>query len=129
MPINTDSKVIYPELSYTIIGILFSVHKELGVYAREKQYGDLVEKKLKEIKLSYQREFRIGDTGNVLDFIIDDKIVLELKTVRYITGECFRQVQNYLQQSMLKLGILVNFRSKYLKPQRVLNLDNFSRNS
>ena len=38
-------KVIYPELSYVINGILFSTHNELGCFAREKQYGDVIERK------------------------------------------------------------------------------------
>ena len=57
-----NSKVIHPELSYTITGILFDVHNELGQYAREKQYGDLIEKKLKEIEVSYKREVPISDS-------------------------------------------------------------------
>jgi len=115
--------IIYPELSYIVTGILFSTHNELGPYAKEKQYGDLIEKKLKEIKMPYKREVVISDSGNILDFIVEDKVVLELKSVRAITSDNFRQIQNYLQQTYLKLGILVNFRNKYLKPIRVIRID------
>lgn len=121
-----NSKVIHPELSYTITGILFDVHNELGQYAREKQYGDLIEKKLKEIEMSYKREIPISDSGNILDFIIDNKIVLELKAARILTKENYRQIQNYLQQTNIKLGLLVNFRNKYLKPARVIRIDSYN---
>lgn len=118
-----SKKVIYPELSYLINGLLFEVKKELGEYAREKQYGDLFEKKLKAEKITYTRELPIGDSGNIADFLIDNKIILELKTCRFLTGDNFRQIQNYLQQSGIKLGLLVNFREKFLKPRRIIRID------
>jgi GxxExxY protein len=124
-----SEKVIYPELSYSLTGILFSVHNTLGQFAREKQYGDLVEDKLKESNIKYRREFRIGDSGNIIDFMIDDKIILELKTVRFLTKECYRQTQNYLQRTGHKLGILVNFNSRYVKPVRVIRLDHPTQSS
>lgn len=118
-----SDKVLYPELSYFLVGILFSSHNELGPYAREKQYGDLIENKLKESKVVYKREFKIADSGNILDFLIDNKIILEIKSTRTITREHYRQIQNYLQSTGFKLGILVNFRNRYLKPIRVLKKD------
>ncbi len=118
-----SKKVIYPDLSYKITGVLFAVKKELGEYAREKQYGDLIAKKFKELDVPYEREVAIADSGNVLDFIVDSKIILELKALRFITKDNFRQIQNYLQQSRLKLGILVNFRERFLKPVRVVRID------
>lgn len=122
-------KVIYPELSYKVVGVLYEVHKELGMYAREKQYGDLVEKRFKELKLPHKRELSISNTGNILDFLIDEKIVLELKSVKDISKKCYRQLQNYLQQSNIKLGILVNFRTPHLRPIRIVRVDNPSLNS
>ncbi len=118
-----NEKVIYPELSYKITGILFAVHNELGQYAREKQYGDLLEEKLKETKLPYKRELIVSNSGNILDIVINNQIVLELKTVRIITKDNYRQIQNYLQTTGIKLGLLVNFRSKYLKPIRIIRVD------
>ena len=123
---KTNEKVLYPKLSYEITGILFATHNELGQYAREKQYGDLIEKKLKENKIPYEREVAIADSGNILDFIVDNKIALELKSIRIITRENYRQIQNYLQQTGLKLGILVNFRNKYLKPVRNIRIDSYN---
>lgn len=116
-------KVVHPELSYTIVGVLFEAHKELGAYAREKQYGDFIEKRFKETNLPYQRELAISNTGNILDFLVDDKVVLELKSVREISKEYYRQIQNYLQQTNMKLGILVNFRAPHLRPIRILRID------
>jgi GxxExxY protein len=118
-----SKKVIYPELSYTINGILFETKKELGQYAREKQYGDLIEKKLKEKDIQYDREIAIGNTGNIIDFLIENKIVLELKAARLITKDNYRQIQNYLQHAKVKLGILANFREKFLKPVRIIKID------
>ena len=121
----SDSKLIYPELSYTITGLLFSVHNDLGPYGREKQYGDKVEEKLKEANIPYKREFLIPGTGNILDFVIADKIALEFKVKRMLAPEDYYQMQRYLQESNLRLGLLVNFRNKYIKPVRIIRIDNF----
>jgi len=120
---NTNKILIYPELSYLLVGICFSTHNELGPYAREKQYSSLIEKKLNESNLLFKREYRIGDIGNILDFIVDKKIILEIKAKRILTKDDYYQLQRYLQDSRLKLGLLINFRNKYLKPIRIVRID------
>jgi GxxExxY protein len=118
---------LYSDLSYKINGLLIEAYKELGVYAKEKQYADLLEKKLIEHGIKYQREVRISDSGNIVDFIIENLIILELKTVRFLIKEHFDQIKRYLDVTNLKLGILVNFRTRYLSPKRVLNQSNFKK--
>jgi len=115
--------LIYKELSYKLNGILFATHNELGPYAREKQIGDVTERLLKENNVVYQRECPIGNSGNKLDFLIENKIVLELKSVRVLTRSDYEQTQRYLQATQMKLGILVNFRNQYLKPIRIVKID------
>ncbi|OGH73712.1 MAG: hypothetical protein A2921_03365 [Candidatus Magasanikbacteria bacterium RIFCSPLOWO2_01_FULL_43_20b] len=116
-------ELIYPELSYTLNGILFSVHNEIGQYAREKQYSDAIEVKLKEKSLPYKRELRVSDSGNIIDFVIDNKVLLELKAKRMLVKEDFNQTQRYLQETQLRLGLLVNFRNQYIKPIRIVKID------
>lgn len=128
-PMNTNKsdnpELIYPELSYEITGICFSAHNALGQYAREKQYGDVVEGKLKEKNIPYKRELAISSSGNIVDFLIDGKIILELKSVRILTRDIYEQVQRYLQESNMRLGLLVNFRNKYIKPVRIVKIDSW----
>ncbi|MGA2418111.1 MAG: GxxExxY protein [Candidatus Staskawiczbacteria bacterium] len=126
MNTNYTNKLIYPELSYILTGICFDVHNSNGRFAREKQYCDLLEQKLKELKINYNREYNIGD-GNLVDFLVDDKIILEAKAKRLMGREDFYQLQRYLQSSGKQLGLLVNFRNRYLKPIRIIRIDTDTR--
>lgn len=123
----TGAHVLYPDLSYKINGLCFAVQNELGPFAREKQYGDLLEKKLIDAHISYHRELRIAEPGNILDFIIEGKVALELKAKRALLPEDFRQVQNYLQASGITLGLLINFRGNGVHIERILRLEPKSR--
>ncbi len=125
-PMLTNSHktvLFYPELSYEITGALYKVHNEIGMYGREKQYGNAFEQKLKDKGILYQREIIIGDSGNIADFIVDNKIIVELKTKRILLKEDYEQLQRYLQATDIKLGVLVNFRNKYIRPVRVVKID------
>jgi len=70
----------------------------------------------------------VGDTGNIIDFVVENKIVLELKAKLLISKDDYYQLQRYLQAANMKLGLLVNFRSRYLKPKRVVRIDTDVRN-
>jgi PD-(D/E)XK nuclease superfamily len=86
-----NSQLIYGDLSYVITGILMSVHNEVGQYAKEKQYGDVVERIFKEKGLNFVRELKVGDSGNILDMVVDNKIALEFKAKRILTKEDYYQ--------------------------------------
>lgn len=125
LPVST---LLYPELSYQIIGILFETHRELGQSFPEKYYQRAIEQKLKAKQIKFQKELVIdvttttGKVGKqIFDFLVDDKIILELKTVPIITPDHFRQVRAYLKIYNKELGILANFRGKSLFYQRILN--------
>ncbi len=124
MPVS--EKVLYPELSYKITGLLFETHNSLGRYCREKQYGDAFEQLLVGAKIPYKRENPLplanikSDFTNKADFVINDLILIELKAKPLVSKLDYIQTQRYLLAGNLKLGILVNFRNKYLKPIRII---------
>lgn len=123
---KVSEKVLYPELSYKITGLLFEIHNSLGRYCREKQYGDALEQLLKESNTAYKRENPLpldkvtNRFTNKADFVINNQLLVELKAKPLVSKLDYIQTQRYLVAGGLKLGIIVNFRNKYLKPIRVI---------
>jgi len=119
-------KIVYPELSYKITGLLFQIHSKLGRFRKEKYYSDFLEAKLKERGIKYEREKLIPTqekrSADRVDFYIEDKILIDIKYKKFITKEDYYQMTNYLKALDLKLGLIVNFWNTYLKPKRVINL-------
>lgn len=121
-------KIIYPELSYLLTGICFEAHNSLGRFCREQQYGNFLEGRFSKEGLPYVREYRIGeDADNIVDFFVGERIFLELKAKRLLLREDFYQLQRYLQKANIKLGLLVNFRNRYLKPVRIVRIETDAR--
>lgn len=120
--------LLHPELSYKIVGILFEVHRELGNRYQEKYYQRAVAKLLAKSGLRCEREVEVAlyihgePIGKYLvDFIIEGKILLEIKAVPCLKPQDFRQVRSYLRARGLELGILANFRPERLAYKRILH--------
>ncbi|MBM4402427.1 MAG: GxxExxY protein [Candidatus Cloacimonetes bacterium] len=117
-----------PNLSYVINGVLFEVHRELGSIHLEKHYQRGVALELRKSGLSFHEQVPVdigtsaGRVGKYfLDFVVENLVILELKTVRVVERNHFGQLLAYLHQLNLPLGLLVNFRVTSLNPIRVVN--------
>lgn len=123
-----QESLIHKEESYKNIGICMEVHRELGKGFSEIVYGDALEIEFIDNNVNYSREMKyaISYKGNILphqykaDFIIDDKIVLEIKAIESLTSAHIKQTLNYLAVSKLKLGLLINFGEDSLKYKRIV---------
>jgi GxxExxY protein len=114
--------LVYPELSYQIIGILFEVYNELGPGYHEKYYQRAIAVGLKRSNLSFREQVHVSlifkgeKIGNYyLDFLIADKIILEIKKGERFSKRNIDQILTYLKAKKLKLGIIANFGQKELK--------------
>lgn len=120
--------IIEKELSYRVMGLLFDVSNELGNEYQEKYYQRAIEQAFIENNILYKKELSVDlfyhdkKVGKyVLDFLVQDKIILEIKTAPLFTKENIRQVLGYLQSTNKPLGILANFRTKQLTYKRIIN--------
>ncbi len=123
------SKLLHREETYAIIGKLFEVHNNLGGGFLEVVYKDALELEFKQSSISFDREKRysVNYKGNVLkheffaDFVVFDKIILEVKAVRETRNEAFvAQCLNYLRISGCRVAILANFGLENLDYQRIV---------
>ena len=126
----TNNKLIYPELSYEIVGILFKIHNELGNKYQEKYYQRALAIELENQKIKFKKELPVNlmyENKKIgmyyLDFLIENKIVLEIKAIDKFRVTDFKQISGYLKCKNIKLGILVNFRPKKLTYKRIINPD------
>ncbi|MFA6294936.1 MAG: GxxExxY protein [Candidatus Paceibacterota bacterium] len=121
-------KIIQKELSYKICGLCFKTQNELGRFRSERTYADYIEKLLTINNIPFKREETVGsfieekvNRRNIPDFIIDNKILLDLKAKDLVTRDDYHQMKRYLTASNLKLGLIVNFRQEHISLKRVLN--------
>ena len=120
--------LIHPELSYQIVGVLFEVYNTLGSGYQERYYQRALALALKDQNISFREQvyvplhFKDNKIGNYyLDFLIEDKIVLEIKTDERFSRKNIEQVYGYLRATGLELGILANFTKSGVKFRRILH--------
>lgn len=120
-------ELVHKDLSYIIVGILFKIYNELGGGYQEKYYQKAIALELKKNKINFQQQVFVplkykeeGIGRYCLDFVIDNKIVLEIKVSPVFYVRDIKQILGYLKASGLILGILVSFTKNYLKFKRVL---------
>lgn len=120
---NTESRDKLDVITYKIIGLAIEVHKQLGPGLLESAYQEclhyeilnsgLIVEKQKALPIIY-KDIKL-DHGYRIDLLIENKIVIELKTVETFTDVHFAQILTYLKLGNYPLGLLINFDSKILK--------------
>lgn len=121
--------MIYPEESNKILELAYQLHRELGCGFKEKVYQDAFEVLLKENQIPYEREKHIQvvyhgvtlEHDFYYDFLLWDKIGVELKAYSEIIGEFEAQLINYLHVGQHKLGVVLNSGCTSLEYQWLVN--------
>ena len=119
--------LIYKKESYKIIGLCIDVYNELGKGFLEVVYKDALEIEFQKNEIPYEREkeYLINYKGVVLshnfyaDFVVYDKIILEVKASKEIIDKYLKQTLNYLAVSKIKLALVINFGEDSLKYKRI----------
>lgn len=121
------ANLVYKELSFKIVGILLKVYNELGGGYQEKYYQRAIALELTKNGLNFKEQIKIDISYNgknigkyYLDFVIENRIVLEIKIVPCFYARDVKQVLAYLKATGLSLGILAAFTKGELKFKRIL---------
>lgn len=107
------------EISYTIRGAIFNVYNQLGPGLLESAYEAALLHELRKTNLKIQSQVALPmiydtvkvDIGYRLDILVENKVIIEIKSVETILDVHHKQLITYLKLSGLKLGLLVNFNS------------------
>ncbi len=105
------------EISYKIRGAIFKVYNELGSGLFEKVYEKALIHQLKkdgfevknQVAIPVYYDEQLLDIGFILDVLVDDKVIIEIKSVEELSKFHHKQISNYLRLTNLRLGLLVNF--------------------
>ncbi len=132
-PVITNKNFLYPELSYQIQGAIFDVSNKYGKGLKESIYQKALAESLIKRGLKFEQQKRINiyslDTGKILgtyvpDFVVEDKIILEIKASTFTTQQDVRQQQSYLKASTYEVAYLVNFCTEKLYIKRSIYTNN-----
>ncbi|MFA5667848.1 MAG: GxxExxY protein [Balneolaceae bacterium] len=119
------------ELSYQIIGASLELHKALGPGLLESVYEAALAFDLRELGLYVETQVPMPmvykevkqDVGYRLDLLVENKVIIEVKSLENLAPVHFSQTLTYLKLSDKKLALLINFNTKYLKDgiHRIVN--------
>jgi GxxExxY protein len=121
------AKMKLNDITYAINGAVFEVNEILGPGFLEKVYENalLVELKRRGLKAKNQAPIRVTYKGEVVgdytaDLLVEDEVIVELKTVENLDRTHEAQLLNYLKATGLHVGLLVNFRHKKADIKRMV---------
>ena len=119
------------EISYKVIGHAIEVHRLTGPGLLESAYESALAYELRQDGFKVQQQVAMPfvykevkqDVGYRIDLLVNDKVIIEIKSVEELAPVHFTQTLTYLRLSGLKLGLLLNFNAKFLRSQihRVVN--------
>ena len=122
--------LVYPELSYKLVGYAYEVFDELGPGHSEKTYQNAYALMLRknDHKFTEQAYYPVKFKNEIvsrgfLDFYIDEKVIVELKKNGLFSKTHIEQVLDYIKRSNLKLAILFNFAQDGVKFKRIVNVN------
>jgi len=106
-----------------ILNICFDIHRQYGPGLFEKVYEEIICYELAKREIGFKRQFPIPvihdnvqlEIGFVADIIIEDLVLIELKSVARLEDVHFKQVLTYLRLTGIRLGLLINFNEALLK--------------
>jgi GxxExxY protein len=119
------------QLATILVDIFYQVHKTLGPGLLESVYEEAVSFELAQLNLEFKRQQGIPvnykgvklDLGFRADIIVENKVIIEIKSVDLLAPVHFKQVLTYLKLTDMRLGLLVNFNCVLIKQgiKRVVN--------
>ena len=119
------------EVSKLVIGKIIDLHKSIGPGLLESVYENALAHDINEIGLSVRQQLPMPfeykqikmDIGYRIDLLVENKVIIEIKSVENLAPVHFAQLLTYLRLSNHKLGLLINFNTKLLKDgiHRIVN--------
>jgi GxxExxY protein len=119
------------EISRILVDISYRLHKLYGPGLFESVYEELFCYELTKTKLLFKRQFAVPlihetvklDVGFRADIIVEDKVIVELKSVEALCDVHYKQLLTYLKLTGIKLGLLINFNVPLVKDgiHRIVN--------
>jgi len=105
------------EISYTIRGCVFNIYNNLGPGLLESAYEAVLKYEIEKTGLKVRTQVTLPmiyekikvDVGYRIDLLIEEKVIIELKSVEILLNLHHKQLITYLKLSDLKLGLLINF--------------------
>ena len=120
-------ELIDGDLSYRIIGVLYKIYNTIGPGFQEKYYQRAIKKVLEKESIPFLEQIKVDFDFNginigryYIDFVIDHRMVLEIKAKNFFSIKDIKQVLGYLKKSQIKVGLLVGFTSDGIKIKRIL---------